>query len=380
MAAGEMLAPVAPALTIEVTAQVAEASSVFDTSDDAAGDTSRFAVFSPENLDGSSTLREIYEDLQAVREMQQLEQLRAAFDSPLGGDEGWLFGGDKPTEDHGNLLDLPESPTDAGPALPLGWGDDDPRDPQSMFPATSDEPRESESRDGVADAFERIGWVSTKEGTEPPSVILGERRTQQPDGSSTRTVAREYEDGTLELVISRKSANGTHSTTHIRVSRDHTEYHYHSEGSDGSYVGYDEARYYSPDGVWAEWHGQTHVPGMESPLYNYGSGPLPAPRDERPDAPDSDWFSPLHPDPWATFLAWWTHRTGPSIYRPGDDFDTGPDDGSSSSGGSAAPSVGIEAVINPGGADWGPSVPGSSGGDGDILRPDDPFPEPPSSK
>jgi hypothetical protein len=65
---------------------------------------------------------------------------------------------------------------------------------------------------------------------------------------------------------------------------------------------------------------------------------------------------------------------------PTDDFGTGPDDGSSSGGGSAAPRVGIDAVINPGDSGWSPSVPGATGGDGDVSRPDDPFPPPPASK
>jgi hypothetical protein len=337
-----------------------------------------------DDLAGSFAWLEAYENLQAIRELQRFAELRHAFEDPLGGDaNNWSLGNEP--GDHGDLLDLLENPTGAGPGLPLGWGDGDgdPRDPQSMIPGAPDAPGPGEGGGGIAGALERVGWVSTKEGgDEMPSEILAEERTEQPDGSSTYGVAREYEDGTLEVHITRKSPDGTYSTTRIRISSDHTEYHYESTGSDLSHVSHDEARYYSPDGsVWQDLAHTTYSPlVMDHPLVIRRSGPLPAPRDERPDSEDPSWFSPLHPDAWATFLAWWTHRTGPSIGMPTDDFGTGPDDGSSSGGGSAAPRVGIDAVINPGDSGWSPSVPGATGGDGDVSRPDDPFPPPPASK
>jgi hypothetical protein len=325
-------------------------------------------------------LHEAYESLQAVREIKQLAELREAFDALFGSDEreSWSWSiGDEPA-DRDSLLDLPESPTSPGPGLPLGWGDDagSARDPQDMVHMPTDQgrpfgpgPAPGRGRDdeGSSDAFARMGWVqdtvtrtlTVEEGTEADPLPRPERTVAEtwgpvelgghigtsasirhPDGSEVRVAHTRTADGRSERVVTtfRDGRGGV-----IRITVERT-------------IG---------------------TPPATTPPVENGED---YPEDYQPDErDDGSWFSPFHPNAWATFLAWYTHHRGPEVRRPGDDFDTGPDDGSSSSAGSAAPRVGIEAVINPGDGTWAPTVPGGGGTSGGG-RPDDPFPIDPPSK
>ena len=87
-----------------------------------------------------------------------------------------------------------------------------------------------------------------------------------------------------------------------------------------------------------------------------GDGSQPNPED------DSGGLSFINPDPWALFLTWYTGQSGSSLKNPYDD-DPGRDPSETGYGStSAAPRVGLEAVINPVDPLWG-SGPGGSGRD-----------------
>jgi hypothetical protein len=97
-----------------------------------------------------------------------------------------------------------------------------------------------------------------------------------------------------------------------------------------------------------------------------GGNSQPSPTDD-----GSGWFSPLHPDAWATFFAWYTGQSGPDSYDPRDCVDgEGTAAAAGSSGG--APRVGPEAVINPGDAGFVTTRPSGTGGS--IHDPSCPFP------
>jgi hypothetical protein len=89
-----------------------------------------------------------------------------------------------------------------------------------------------------------------------------------------------------------------------------------------------------------------------------------APKGDKQPNPtdDSDGLGFLDRDPWALFLAWYTGQRGSKLNIPGCDNPGGLVEGQGQ--GSAAPGVGLEAVINPVDPLWGTS--GGGGGDGSL--------------
>jgi hypothetical protein len=76
---------------------------------------------------------------------------------------------------------------------------------------------------------------------------------------------------------------------------------------------------------------------------------------------DSGGFGFLDRDPWEAFLAWYTGQLRSPLKNPYDDDPGGDPTESGYGGASAAPRVGIEAVINPVDPLWGSSPGGGSG-------------------
>jgi hypothetical protein len=339
---------------------------------------------------GAEALRDFAEDLPAADLIDGLRQLReldaiqqyaeGVFDLLYGVEEEGVDGLTKAADLLGRDTAAPEapwSPTVRDPAAMIGellHGTGGASGGGGRLAAHQEQIRARAEGDGGSDPFERVGWAMyryshhTPDGRHSVEIVKDEHGYDGSHSHSSDTghvatseYVGEFTSSSTVIVMGAGGAiitqtfsttSGYSSTTVTIIGSDGTVTTAGDETMGEPDDGADEAPPYDPE-------------RGDDPTEPPGNGSQPNPSEE-----GSDWFSPLHPDPWATYLAWYTGQSGPDSYDPRDCVDGEETAAAGSSGG--APRVGPEAVINPGDSGFITATPGSSGGG--IHDPSCPFP------
>jgi hypothetical protein len=302
--------------------------------------------------------------IDGLRQLQDLDAIRGyahgVFDVLYGAEEEGVDGLTKAGDLLGGPSDRPEAPwtpTVRDPAAIiaalLGGHAGAGRQTGGRLATHFQRMREARGGESGSDGFERVGWAGddyhyeyrsrdglhsveyhkTPQGVDlsfrhlaPGGGVTGGLRIDSAGEDSSITVRG---PGGSITVMTSSSSGGTYTRTEI-IDR---------EGNV----------------MVIEVYGEPEAGNEQERGEDDGGNSQPSPTDD-----GSSWFSPLHPDAWATYLAWYTHQSGPDTYDPRDCVDG---EGTAAAGSSdGAPRVGPDAVINPGDAGFITATPGGSGG------------------